>query len=208
MENQRKYLIYIIKNKINDKVYIGQTSTSIRERFMQHTKPSVLKKRGTYKLYNAMSKYGKENFYCELLENNLESDEADNKEIYYIDKYNSYENGYNSTRGGDSKTICKIQDIIFLKELFDKKVPMKKIAKIFKVNIMTIQRTLHSLNLWYRKKVDKECLLKNKDKTNIEIAKILGVSTATVTRYFKKYNIPRGTGCSNHLNFQNRKRYK
>lgn len=208
MENQRKYLIYIIRNKINDKVYIGQTCNSIRERFLQHTKPSVVKKRGTYKLYNAISKYGKENFYYELLEENIDSDDADNKEIYYIDKYDSYENGYNSTRGGDSKTISKVQDIILLKELFEKKVSMKEIAKIFNVNAITIQRTLHSLGFWYRKKLAKNDLLKNRNKTNIEIAKILGVSVATVTRYFKKYNIPRGKGCSNHLNYQNNKRYK
>lgn len=64
----RKYSIYIIKNKINSKVYIGQTCQSPHERFMQHMKPSVCKQRGTYKIYNAINKYGKENFYYEVLE--------------------------------------------------------------------------------------------------------------------------------------------
>lgn len=73
---------------------------------------------------------------------------------------------------------------------------------------MTIQRTLHSLNLWYRKKITKEDLLKNINKTNIDIAKELGVSTATITRSFKKYKIKRGKGCSNHLMPQNQKRIK
>lgn len=36
--------IYIIKNKINEKVYIGQTLRSVEERFKQHMKPSNHKK--------------------------------------------------------------------------------------------------------------------------------------------------------------------
>jgi len=35
--------IYIIKNTINDKVYIGQTTMTVHERFMSHKKPCVLK---------------------------------------------------------------------------------------------------------------------------------------------------------------------
>ncbi len=56
--------IYIIKNTINDKVYIGQTTMTVHERFMSHKKPCVLKQRSTYKLYNAMNKYGSDNFLC------------------------------------------------------------------------------------------------------------------------------------------------
>lgn len=58
--------IYIIRNKINDKVYIGQTTMTVHERFMYHLKPSVHKKRGTYKIYNAMAKYGKKIFMLKL----------------------------------------------------------------------------------------------------------------------------------------------
>ena len=46
--------IYIIKNKINDKVYIGQTTMTVHERFMVHLKPSTQKIRRNYKLYNAI----------------------------------------------------------------------------------------------------------------------------------------------------------
>lgn len=202
----RKYLIYIIKNTINNKVYIGQTCQSLHERFMQHRKPSIIKQRGTYKLYNAMEKYGKENFYCELLEDNISESEIDNKEIYYIEKYNSYENGYNSTRGADSKTICKIQDIELLTSLFNEKKSMGEIASIFNVNKVTVQRTLHSLGLRYYKNITKEFLLKNQHKTNISIAKDLGVDADTIGRYFKKYGIKRGKGCSNYLSPQNQKK--
>ena len=95
---ERSYSIYIIKNKINKKVYIGQTCQSPKERFAQHMKPSTHKTRGSYKLYNAIKKYGKENFYFEVLEKNISKKEIDEKEIYYINLYDSYYNGYNSTK--------------------------------------------------------------------------------------------------------------
>lgn len=199
--------IYIIKNKINDKVYIGQTVQDIQERFKQHLKPSTCKKRGTYKIYNAINKYGKENFYVEVLETNIPQNELDNKEIYYIAEYDSYKNGYNSNNGGNTKELCKVQDIDRLIDLFNKKVNNHKIAKIFNVNVATIQRTLHSLGKRKTNLVKKEDLLKYKDTcTNLQIAKIFGVSSATITRAFAKYNIKRGIGCSNHLNPQNKKR--
>ena len=198
--------IYIIKNKINNKVYIGQTIQEVKERFKQHLKPSTRKTRGSYKIYNAMNKYGKDNFYIEVLETNIPQSELNKKEIYYIEKQNSYKNGYNSNNGGNSKELCKIQDTNKLLELFEKKVPNCDIAKIFGVNKATIQRTLHSLGKRKNRIVTKEDLLKYKDNyTNIEIAKMLNVSSATITREFARNNIKRGTGCSNHLKHQNKK---
>lgn len=199
--------IYIIKNTINNKVYIGQTVQEVSERFKQHLKPCVMKTRGSYKIYNAINKYGKENFFVETLETNIPQNELDQKEIYYIDKYNSYKDGYNSNNGGNSKELCKIQDIEKLLELFNKKIPNTDIAKIFNVNVATIQRTLHSLGKRKNRTITKEDLLKYKDTyTNKQIAKIFGVSDATISRNFARYNIKRGTGCSNHLNPQNKKR--
>lgn len=203
----RKSVIYIIKNTCNDKVYIGQTKQAVEERFRQHLKPSTFKKRGTYKIYNAMAKYGKENFYYEVLEKNIEECDVDKKEIFYISKYDSFKNGYNSTNGGDSKTICKVTDLEKLKELSEKGISYKEIAKEFGVNKATIQRTLHSMGIKKNNIVSKEYLIKNKEtKTNIQMADELGVSTATISRAFKKFGIPRGTGSTNHLNPQNKKR--
>ena len=188
----RKYSIYIIKNKVNSKVYIGQTSQSPQTRFKQHMKPSTCKQRGTYKIYNAINKYGKENFYYEVLEKNINEEEIDEKEIYYINLYNSYENGYNSTRGGDTRTISSIQDVEKFKKMHQQHISYKKIAKEFNVNTQTVVRTAAALGLKRVRKVTKDYLINNKDiKTNKDMAKELDVSTATITRAFKKYNIKR-----------------
>lgn len=200
-----KGYIYIIKNYCNEKVYIGQTTHSIQERFSQHMKPSTIKKRGSYKLYNAIAKYGKENFYIELLEETT-PDKLDEREIFYIKKFDSYKNGYNSTNGGDSKTICKIQDIEKLKEMFNEHKSYKEIAEYFGVNKVTVQRTLHSIGLRRNNKIPKEFLLNNQHLFNYQIAKIFDVDDETVSRAFKKYGIPRGKGCNNFQNKQNQKK--
>lgn len=136
--------IYIIKNKINDKVYIGQTIQAVDERFKQHCKPSE-HKRHKYTLYRAMTKYGVENFYYEIIEENIPVEKLNAKEIYYIDKYNSYvkNNGYNSTKGGDGRLINKIQDIEYVIIEIRKGRFISDIAKEIGVHPYTIIRCLH-----------------------------------------------------------------
>ena len=53
-------------------------------------------------LYSAMNKYGVENFSVEEVEQCADS-EAEEREIYWIDYFDSYGNGYNATKGGDGK---------------------------------------------------------------------------------------------------------
>lgn len=93
--------IYIIRNTINDKVYIGQTKLSLKERFTRHVSDSKRNEKKWHRpLYSAMRKYGEDKFYIELIED-CDSDLADIKEIYWIKQYNSNnENGYNATIGG------------------------------------------------------------------------------------------------------------
>lgn len=136
--------IYIIRNKINNKVYIGQTTQAMDERFKQHCKPSE-HKRHKYTLYRAMTKYGVENFYYEIIEENIPVNKLNTKEIYYIEKYNSYvkNNGYNSTKGGDGRLINKIQDIEYVIFEIKKGRFVSDIAKEIGVHPYTIRRCLH-----------------------------------------------------------------
>lgn len=53
------------------------------------------------KLQNAYNKYGEENFLIEKITfENLTKEELNEQEIYYIEYYNSWEKGYNLSRGG------------------------------------------------------------------------------------------------------------
>lgn len=94
--------IYKITNLINNKVYIGQVyNKSVEERFKRHcTDKSALKH--SY-IDRAIEKYGPENFVVETIDIASDLDELNNKEKYWIKKYNSTDRtkGYNLTDGGD-----------------------------------------------------------------------------------------------------------
>ena len=96
-------IIYKVTNKINNKVYIGQTTLSLDERRKYHYKESRRKNDTTY-FHNALNKYHYEDFVWEILEDNIDNiDTLNEKEIYYISKYNSTDRnvGYNLKAGGN-----------------------------------------------------------------------------------------------------------
>lgn len=95
--------IYMITNKINNEKYIGQTLNFIKRK-KDHICNSKNDKISTH-LYLAMKKYGIDNFIFEILENNIDKDDLDNKEIFYIEKFNTFHNGYNMTVGGENVII-------------------------------------------------------------------------------------------------------
>jgi group I intron endonuclease len=82
------------------KSYIGQ-SVDFDRRLIEH-KSVMNKKKSLPKLYQAFKKYGFENFSIEILES-CEPELLNEKETYWINHYDSCNNGYNCTTGGDSK---------------------------------------------------------------------------------------------------------
>ena len=97
-----RYSVYKIVNTINGKVYIGQTINTIEKRFKEHLHRARYESNIVRPLYNAIRKYGEENFKIYMIETNLTKIEANEKEKYWIKKYDSFgEHGYNATDGGD-----------------------------------------------------------------------------------------------------------
>lgn len=181
--------IYIIKNKINDKVYIGQTTMLVKDRIVAHFKPSTSKLRGTYKIYNAINKYGKENFYYEILEENIPEELLNQKEIDYIAKYDSYNNGYNSTPGGDGRIISKLEDEEELLRLAKEGLKAQELAEIFNVCKATIFRTLHKLDFYFHINQNEVKSLYEDGLQIKEIAEILNCDQDTITRRLQKEGI-------------------
>ena len=92
--------IYIIHNKLSPKVYIGQTTRSIEQRFNEHIRRDQKQKT---KLGQAIKKYGQENFYVELLETiNGDKETLSKAEQKWIKYYDSFNKGYNMTKGGET----------------------------------------------------------------------------------------------------------
>jgi len=93
------YCIYKLTNKINGKSYIGQTC-NFKKRMQGHKDRINNEDFLVYELYQDIKKIGFDNFSKEIIEDNLTKEEAENEERYYIGKYDTYENGYNNTKGG------------------------------------------------------------------------------------------------------------
>ena len=107
--------IYCITNKINNKKYIGKTDFSLIKRFREHINDAFSKSRHTENrpLYRAIRKYGVCNFSISIVCECCEED-ADSLEIFYIKKYNTYNNGYNATLGGEGTSKLNHKQIIYL----------------------------------------------------------------------------------------------
>ncbi|MDK0745660.1 GIY-YIG nuclease family protein [Clostridium perfringens] len=113
----KKYgIIYKITNKVNNKVYIGQTKKSFDMRYcytgtgiervynFHKAKQKNNKKCNSHLIY-AIEKYGIENFKIDKeFDIAYSKSELDNKEIYWIKYYNSFENGYNNNLGGQGNS--------------------------------------------------------------------------------------------------------
>lgn len=91
--------IYMIKNKLDGTMYIGQTIFTAQKRFNQHLACARNTKRNK-RLYNAIRRDGENNFELIVLEKNVAVENLDELEIYYIEKYDTFHNGYNHTIGG------------------------------------------------------------------------------------------------------------
>lgn len=96
--------IYKITNKLNGKVYIGQTINTVDQRWKRHVYDS--KTKDTH-FARAIRKYGAENFIVETIDTAESTKELNEKEIYWIKYYNSNKEGYNSTDGGDDTYTYK-----------------------------------------------------------------------------------------------------
>ena len=91
--------IYKITNTLDGKIYIGCTVNSLEKRFYEHLY-RCYKSDFKSKLYNAIKKYGEENFIIELIEE-CDVDVIYSTEKKYIIDCDTYENGLNSTLGGE-----------------------------------------------------------------------------------------------------------
>lgn len=94
------FYVYKFQNKLNDKCYIGKTS-NLERRQIEHLSKSKTSTNGHF--YNAIRKYGFDNFSISILFECEDESEAYVKETEYIKQYRTNEKyfGYNSTLGGE-----------------------------------------------------------------------------------------------------------
>lgn len=96
--------IYKITNILNDRSYVGKTIHSPEKRWKEHL--YAAKTDVPMVICRAIRKYGEKNFKFEVIEECL-LEEINLKETYWIKKLDTFENGYNSTLGGDGNPGTK-----------------------------------------------------------------------------------------------------
>ena len=133
--------IYKITNIVNNNAYIGK-SLNIEERFKTHRQRAFSRHCKEYDkaLYRAFRKYGLNNFRFEILEE-CSNESLNEREIYYIAKYDTYYNGYNETMGGDGNVdVCGEKhhnhkltesDVIDIRTRYGNKERKKEVYKLY-----------------------------------------------------------------------------
>lgn len=117
--------IYKYENKLNGHIYIGQ-SQNIEKRYQQHLYDAKNRPERGSGVDVAIRKYGIENFSFEILEL-CSLEDLDKREQYWIQRYDSYNTGYNRTIGGSAlrgedhpRAILTEQDVWNLREEYRK----------------------------------------------------------------------------------------
>ena len=102
--------IYLISNTVNDKLYVGQTIQKLSKRFNGHCCYSKNDRSANMYIKRAIHKYGRDKFKIELIEEcpvNL----LNEREKYWISFYDTYNKGYNLTKGGQDSNYFKLNSL-------------------------------------------------------------------------------------------------
>ena len=136
--------IYKITNKINGKIYIGQTIRPVEYRFNRHINDAMRNKLDTH-FARAIRKYGPDKWQLKVIDNAINQDELNQKEQYWIRYYNSVEKGYNETDainkcGGNTYQSKTEEEMEVIKEKIRQskignKNPMAR--RIKRINVLT-----------------------------------------------------------------------
>lgn len=98
-------IIYKLTNKVNGKSYVGQTLHE-KQRLNTHKRAGKNKKL-TYRALvvdYAIAKYGFENFEYTVLERDIPQNKLNEREIYWINYFDTLNTGYNLTKGGQNSS--------------------------------------------------------------------------------------------------------
>lgn len=135
-------LIYAYKKIDENKiVYVGQT-TNLDYRRYKHEKYDPTHQQVVeyeYPLSRAIRKHGLDNFELIILEDNIQDEQVlINREMYWIEYYNTYKNGYNQTPGGKAPKYIKFEKetIDFAKTLIKEGKMFKDISEITGISIV------------------------------------------------------------------------
>ena len=200
--------IYKYLNKITGEIYIGQ-SVNIERRYSAHKNQKILA------IDKAIQQYGIENFEFEILEE-CSVDKLNEREIFWIKYYKSYEKGYNKTLGGTYSSSIKItfnQVLEIIKLLQTTNLTNEEIGRLYNIS----ENMVCGINTGYywkqsnqkypirSKQIKEEKIIKQNNypsKEELEkilfenngnftaVGKLFNVSDNSIRKICKKYQLP------------------
>lgn len=194
--------IYKITNKLNGKIYVGQTIKSLEERFQKYCCGTSAKDKYHFNMAikKAIRKYGKDNFTIELIEE-VETDKLNEREVYWISFYDSYNKGYNCTLGGQNGATKKCSlswteenEVIEAKYLG---FSIKEIGEAYNIDRSTVYNIFKRHNLRMPNKrnledrINKDAFIQflSTNPTCKEVESKFKICRCSVFNYLKKHHI-------------------
>jgi len=197
--NIKNMFIYKLTNTLNNKIYIGLTTESISERCRKRIAEAKYRDSRNSYILNAIRKYGSEVFNVEQIDTANSLAELRQKEIFYIQQYNSTDRkiGYNLTKGGEGNLGLKMsdetKDKIRQKKLGNKwseerKLKHSEILKSKNIDYSKAKENCKLYNLKVSKKVEEFDLNNNLIRTYNSISEVwntLKITRGTIDYYLK-----------------------
>lgn len=127
--------------------YIGQTSRALEVRFKEHVHDMLLNRHHSFKVQNKYNEL-KELPIVETLEDNVHCTELSNREMFWIKKYDTHNNGLNCTDGGESSNgsnnnaskYDQLDYIMILYNLANTDYTFKEISEDLNVSINVVRQ--------------------------------------------------------------------
>lgn len=173
------YSIYLLKNKVNDKMYIGYTE-NFDKRMKQHEYFAYYnnKQYDSKHLYRAIRKYGWINFEKLVIYQSIYEENVKLMEEFFIRDYNTHHRfgqGYNMTYGGEgTKGIVRTEKT--LKLMSDAQKGKKKSSETLK--------KLHISMLGYGDKISSEWIITDPNGNTFKIKNL--------NKFCREYNLDQG----------------
>lgn len=141
------YKVYYIYNDINDKIYIGMTSQSLKKRLNAHRSKLNQQENEQTPFQKEMKILGKNNFYIKKIIETEDKKEALRLERFYIKEFDTIENGYNTYRGGRGLQLLTDDYAELMIETFHQTKSIRETSKVLGKAEGTISRQLTYLGI-------------------------------------------------------------
>lgn len=197
LNNMSSFGVYVITNSINDYLYVGSTTRSFYDRWIEHYNDLKNSKHHCEHLQNFVNKYGIDKLKFSIIEVLLNPEDCQDKEKYWIDFY-GFKNCFNTSQetdlyiSGETHPLFKKINSDLVLELYNNGKNTVELSRIFGVSTSKIKTTLYNCGIIHIRRTNHipiEEVFDKREKGWLykDIAKFYGVDRLTLRLRVKQY---------------------